>query len=315
MVPGASANTYNDTVFGPLPQGVPFILGISSGNPNLQSETARTVTAGVVLNSPFEDPYTKHMRMTLDWYQIQLDNAIGVPSAGQVYQECLDPQYNNLIGTAPGQYTGAQIVANNPFCAYINREYAPQAGDYYGAARNYVAAYVNQGGIQSRGLDMELDWGLSLADTDLLQKLPGGINVNVVASYLDRYAISPFQGAAYINYTGTVTNDSYRYKVLSTFGYTVGPASVGFRWQHLPGVAADPSSASDVAGANHYNLVDFFTRYSINDNIELRGGVDNLFNAWPEWVGANPSNANVGTTDADYDTIGRRFYLGVKATL
>ena len=315
MVPGASANNYQYNVFGPSPAPFPFVLGLNSGNPNLKSETARTVTAGIVLSSPFSNPYTQRLRMSVDWYQIQLNGAIGVPSFGQVYQECLDAQYNNLIGSAPGSHTGAQLVANNPYCAYINREFAPAAGDFFGAPRNYIAPYVNQGGIQSRGIDLQLDWGLRFGDTELLKSVPGGISVNIVANYLDRYAVSPFQGAAYINYTGTVTNNSYRDRVLSTFGYSVGPAAVGFRWEHLPAAGPDPSVQGQEGAANAYNEVDFFSSYALNDALTLRFGIDNLMNAWPVWVGANGSTTAIGQTNSNYDTVGRRFYLGLKAKL
>ncbi|HTY49614.1 MAG TPA: TonB-dependent receptor [Steroidobacteraceae bacterium] len=315
MVPGGSANDYQYDVFGPSPAPFPFVLGLNSGNPNLQSETARTVTAGLVINSPFNNPYTQRLRLSVDWYQIQINGAIGVPTFEQVYQECLDAQYNSLIGSAPGTYTGAQLVANNPYCAYINREYAPAAGDFYGAPRNYIAPYVNQGGIQSRGIDLEVDWGLRFGDTDLFRSVPGGVSVNIVGNYLDRYAVSPFQGAAYINYTGTINNNSYRYRLLSTFGYSIGSLTTGFRWQHLPGTAPDPSTPGTQGAANAYNEVDFFASYALTANIELRGGIDNLMNAWPVWVGANASTTAIGTTDANYDTIGRRFYLGVKLKL
>jgi hypothetical protein len=260
--------------------------------------------------------------MSVDWYQIQINGAIGTPTAGQVYQECLDSAYNSLIGSAPGTYTGAQLVANNPYCAYINREYAPSAGDFYGAPRNYLSPYVNQGGIQDRGLDVQLDWGLRFSDTDWLASVPGSISVNIVGSYLDRYAVSPFEGAAYINYTGTVnagtgtsTNTSYRYRLLNTFGYSVGPLAAGFRWQHLPGTDPDPSTPGTEGAAHAYNNVGFFAHYTISDHLDLRGGIDNLFNAWPIWVGANASTTAVGITNANYDTIGRRFYVGLKAKL
>jgi iron complex outermembrane receptor protein len=316
MTPGGSANNYQYNVFGPSPAPFPFVLGLNSGNPNLQSEVARTVTAGIVLNSPFQNAYTQRLRMSVDWYQIQINGAIGVPSFGQIYQECLDAQYNSLIGSTPGTYTGAQLVAGNPYCAYINREYAPQAGDFYGAPRNYVAPFVNQGGIQSRGIDLELDWGMRFGDTDLFKSVPGGISLNIVANYLDRYAVSPFQGASYINYTGTITNNSYRDNVLSTFGYSVGPASLGFRWKHLPAAGPDPSSLGTVGAANAYNEVDFFTSYALTDAITLRGGIDNLMNAWPVWVGATPGTTTaIGDSNANYDELGRRFYLGVKVKL
>jgi hypothetical protein len=39
-----------------------------------------------------------------------------------------------------------------------------------------------------------------------------------------------------------------------------------------------------------------------------------VFNRWPETSGAQTGvNNNVGATLLDYDTIGRRYYLGVRA--
>jgi iron complex outermembrane receptor protein len=314
MVPGGTANTYQYSVFGFSPNPFPFPLAVQSGNPNLKSEQARTVTAGVVFNSPLTNPLAEKLRLSLDWYQIQVIGAIGIPLFGTVYQECLDPQYNATIGSPSGSLTGAQLAAGNPYCALINREYAPAVGDPYGASRKYSAEYINQGGIQSRGIDSEIDWGVRFGDLGALKAIPGGFDVNIVASYLDRYALSPFPGAAYINYTGTVTNSSYRYKVLSTFTYSVGPASVGFRWQHLPSTGPDPSAGAGTQGdETAYNEVDMFARWTINDTIELRGGIDNLIDAWPVFNGANAATRAIGATTNDYDTIGRRFSLGVKA--
>jgi iron complex outermembrane recepter protein len=314
MVPGGTANNYQYNVFGPSPNPFPFALAVTGGNPNLKSETARTITGGVVFTSPFSNPLAERLKLSVDWYQIKIDGAIGVPGFGTVYQECMDAKYNPIVGSAAGSVTGAAMAAGNPYCALIQREYAPAVGDPFGAPRKYKALYINQGGIQSRGIDTELDWGLRFADAGALAAIPGGFNVNIVASYLNRYAVSPFPGAAFINYTGTVTNSSYQYKLLSTFTYTFGPASVGFRWQHLPSTRADPSSGAGTLGAeNSYNYVDMFGTWTLNDTIELRGGISNLFDAWPVWVGASPATRAVGQTTEDYDTQGRRFYLGLKA--
>ncbi len=87
----------------------------------------------------------------------------------------MDPQYNSLIAKAPGSVSGAELAAGNPYCGLIQREYAPAVGDPQGAARKYKAVYVNQGGIQSRGIDSELDWGLRFGDIDALRVIPGGV--------------------------------------------------------------------------------------------------------------------------------------------
>ena len=84
---------------------------------------ADTKTIGMVIDSPFSAPALKTMRLSVDYYDIEVDGAIGTPGHNTVYQQCLDPQYNALIGSAPGTYTGEQLAAGSPLCALINREY------------------------------------------------------------------------------------------------------------------------------------------------------------------------------------------------
>ncbi len=311
MVPGASANNYMYDVFGYTPTPFPYSIAITQGNPNLKSEVARTLTWGAVLHAPWDSPLVSKMSLSVDWYDIVLKGAIGIPGFNTVYQECLDAQYNNLVGRPYGSVTGAQMAANNPYCALINREYVPGL-DPYGADRNYNAEYINQGGIKSSGTDVEFDWTVS--PSDMRVPVPGALSLNVIGSYLKEYAESPFAGAAYIDYTGTEYNNSFRYKLYTTLSYAVGPVSAGLRWTHLPSVAPPPGSAAGELGVDSHSQFDLFARWAITDALELRGGVDNLFNTWPEWVGAIPGTNNaIGTTNENYDTIGRRFYLGLKA--
>ena len=73
-----------------------------------------------------------------------------------------------------------------------------------------------------------------------------------------------------------------------------------------------PGSAADVQGVDSYDQFDLFGRYILGDNIELRGGIDNLFYAKPKPVGASDTDANLGSSISSHDIIGRRFYLAAK---
>ncbi|MGH8261563.1 MAG: TonB-dependent receptor domain-containing protein, partial [Steroidobacteraceae bacterium] len=321
MAPGsAAANSYNYFFNGPSPNPFPFALALTGGNPHLKSEVARTITAGVVLHAPFDNLLVTRMSLSVDYYHIQLDGAIIEPSFATVYQECLNSAYNSEVGGAFGTYTGAQMAANNPYCALINREYAPAVGDFYGAVRNYNATFVNSGGIKTAGFDLQYDWSFRPSDIgSVFTHVPGTFSLNIVGNYLQDYAESAFAGAAYIHYTGTTyANDStqvnsyFRYKLYTTLSYAVGPVSAGMRWQHLPGLAPPPGSSPGEQGAGEYNLYSLFAHWNVTDAVALRAGINNLFDAWPRWVGAIPGyNNNVGTTNQNYDTTGRTFYLGV----
>ncbi|MGH8219373.1 MAG: TonB-dependent receptor domain-containing protein [Steroidobacteraceae bacterium] len=323
MAPGsAAANGYDYFFNGPSPAPFPFALALTGGNPQLKSEVARTLTAGIVLRAPFDNPLVSRMSMSVDYYHIQLDGAITEPAFETVYQQCFDAAFNSAVGQPYGSVTGAQMAANNPFCALINREYAPAVGDFYGAVRNYNATFVNSGGIKTAGFDLEYDWSLRPSDIgSVFTHVPGTFSLNVVGNYLQEYSESAFAGAQWVGYVGTTfVNDAtgvdsyFRYKLYTTLNYAVGPASVGVRWQHLPGLAAPPGSSPGELGAGEYNLYALFASYIVNDHLAVRAGIDNLFDAWPRWVGAIPGYNNaVGATNQNYDTTGRAFYVGLTA--
>jgi outer membrane receptor protein involved in Fe transport len=295
-----SADTYDYNVFGGRTE-FPFAIGITEGNPDLDSESADTYTWGVVLTP------ADQLTLAIDWYQIKLKNAIGTPGHDTIYQQCLDARYNSLIGDAPGTHTGAELAAGNPFCALIQREYvggAPLTPGNFGADRKFSARYINQGGIESEGIDVQVDWGRSLGAM-------GAFNMNVQASFLDKYATAAFPGAEFIDYTGTTNNSSFDYLLLSNFTYTRGAMNVGLRWQHLPSLDPAPDAPGNALGVDSHDQFDLYGSWSFGDRYQLRGGIDNLLNADPEWVGRTTSNNAVGTTNATYDQVGRQFFVGL----
>ncbi|HEU4618555.1 MAG TPA: TonB-dependent receptor [Gammaproteobacteria bacterium] len=299
-----SADNYNFNVFGGT-TAFPFTIGITEGNPDLDSEEANTYTWGVVLN-PVE-----RLTLSLDWYQIKLKNAIGIPTHDAVYQQCMDAQYNPLIGDAPGSHTGPELAAGNPFCALIQREFVggpPGTPGNLGADRKYSARYINQGGIETQGYDLQVDWGTGIGDA-------GNFNMNIQANFLDKYATSPFPGAAFIDYTGTTTNSSYDLVTLSNFTYSRNAMVVGLRWQHLPELDPAPDAAGNALGVDSHDQFDLYGSWSFGERYQLRGGIDNLLNADPEWVGRTTTNNAVGSTSPAYDQVGRQFFLGLTVTL
>jgi outer membrane receptor protein involved in Fe transport len=312
-MPGqASANNYTTNALGGTTY-FPFVIGVTEGNRALESEKADTVTIGVVLRSPFETAALQRLTLSVDYYKVDIDNAIGTPNHNTIYSQCLDAKYNSLVGDAAGSHSGAELAANNPFCALIQREYIAGGPSATGADRKYKAQYLNQGGIKTNGIDVQLDWSTQLADLGL-SVVPGNFSLNVLFSKLDKFATSAFPGAAFIDNAGTVVNSLFDYRLFTTFGYSNGSWSTGLRWQHLPAVDRDPLGSADAFGVDSHDQFDLFGRWSINKRYEVRAGIDNLLNADPEVTGASSTNASLGTTNANYDTFGRRFFVAVKAS-
>lgn len=314
-VPGENANDYAFNVFGQT-NAFPFSLAVQGGNPNLESEKADTYTIGAVIRSPFESEALRRLTFSVDYYNIDIEGAIDIPSHLTVYQQCLDAQYNSLIGDAPGSHSGEELAANNPYCQLIEREYLPAQGSLYGADRKFKAQYVNLGGIRTKGVDVQLDWASPFSGIGL-SFIPGTLSANLQYTHLNSWAEAPFPGAAFVENKGTGVN--FEYRVFATLGYNNGPYSMGLRWQYWPGLDPAPGAAANALGVRSHSQADLFARWAFG-RYELRGGVDNLFNADPEVVGAsftpnNPSANNnaLGSSFSYHDTFGRRFFVGLKA--
>ena len=261
--------------------------------------------------SEFLEASFDRITVAIDWYEIEVEAAIGVPDHDTIYQQCLSAEFNSLIGSAPGTYTGAELAAGNPFCALIQREYvggAPFTPGNFGADRKYSAQFLNQGGLISEGIDLQVDWGRDIGSS-------GVLSLNTVASFLDVYSESPFPGAPFIEYTGTTENSSFDWQAFTTLNYSQGPWSIGLRWQHLPTIDRTPSQSSDIFGVKSHNQFDLFSNFSFGDIYRLRLGIDNVLNEDPEIVGASTTDNNLGTTNGNYDSFGRRVYVGFSVSL
>jgi len=103
----------------------------------------------------------------------------------------------------------------------------------------------------------------------------------------------------------------------TTFGYMWNNLYVGLNWRHLPSIqAAAASTNPDTAtlGAGSYNMFDLSASYTWG-KFTIRGGVENVLDESSVVVGAIPGvDSNSDQTSFNYDPLGRRWYVGVKAT-
>ena len=135
----------------------------------------------------------------------------------------------------------------------------------------------------------------------------------------DSYKLQQQPGGDFTEYAGTLgAGGQFDYRTFTTFGYNFGDdVNLGLRWTHLPEVenavfATNP--ATTVQPTSSYDRFDLYGGWSIRDNLQVRFGIDNLLDADPEIVGANPGQTNaMGLTNTGfYDILGRRYYAGVK---
>jgi iron complex outermembrane receptor protein len=267
------------------------------GNPNLKSESATTWTAGAILKSPWRSPWLDGFRASVDWYSIKINRAITGLTSSTVYEQCF-----NAFGSNPG------YDPNNSFCKLIHRD------GIFGFPAGVDGIFTNIGAIRTSGIDAQVDWNAQLAD--LFGGAPGSVYLNFVLNYLNHYEIQGAAGSPFSDYAGSNGNGStgsqFRWKTFTTLGYVVGPANVSLGWRHLPSLRNATPGALPNASHDEFSLAG---QWNVWSKVTLRAGVDNLTDTGPVTVGRIPGvNNATGITDPGfYDTIGRRFYVGLKA--
>ena len=295
--PTAATQFYSN----PQPVGGGFVFPTTTGNPNLHPEKADTYTAGIVLSSPFENPMLKRLRLTVDYYNIKVSDAIGAQSVDVAQRQCFDTAFNPTLD------------ANNPFCNGINRNQT-------GGLGNVITTFVNNGRFKTSGIDVQVDWSIPIG--------PGQVNINSIFNYLLYMKSAELPVLPLVDYAGTLgttqnglNGGSYRYKVFTTVGYSIGGNSLAIQWRHLPKVKQETAAiipTTTIGGYPAYDIFNLLGTIAATQDLTFRFGVENLLDKAPPLGGINsaPPAGQLagGAYNAQfYDTIGRRFYVGAKA--
>jgi len=168
----------------------------------------------------------------------------------------------------------------------------------------------NLGSTETQGLDIQLNWSHDLG--------PGTFAIQSIINYLDYYKYQLEVDGPVADATGTLDQGGmYDYKTNTTFSYMWNNLSVGLNWRHLPSIQATAASTNPDTtntGAGSYNMFDLSASYNWG-KFTIRGGVENVLDESSVVVNAIPGvDTNSDLTDFNYDPLGRRWYIGVKAT-
>jgi len=265
------------------------------GNPDLEPEEADTITVGFVFNPSWELPFDTRFTLAVDYYDIEIDGAIGYITASDTYQLCF-----NSTGVSNPTYD-----PNNPYCQTIRRATAPGSGGFPTVVEN---KYENQGGIKTNGVDLQLDAYSRVG--------PGTLGFNLIANYLDSFKRSVAPGARWYEYADS-TGGYFKQKWYTTLSYDLAPVQFGLRWRYVdsvrdstrvitPCTVGTPGCRPDT---DSYQVFDLFGRYDVTEGFSVRAGVENLFDEDPPVVSGIPGN----TLPSFYDILGRRYYVSFTA--
>jgi outer membrane receptor protein involved in Fe transport len=272
---------------------------VNSGNLNVTPERANTFNVGFVWNSA-QEGWLADASASVDYYNIKINDVISTVPGLTVLSKCY-----NLDGSNPSYST------TNEYCALIAR-------DSTGQILNVATPYKNLGTLRTDGVEVQLHYGLPG-----LQTLPGKFAIDSAITWLNSYRVQLLPGAAFLDYTGVSVGGAgpgavppraiQEWRALTTFSYRMDRASAGLRWRYQSSMddqssVLTPTNVS--VGVPAYQLWDLFGTFKVSKGLELRAGVNNVFDKGLPFV----SSSQNGTDVALYDPIGRSYYLGLKAS-
>ena len=264
--------------------------GLFSGNENLQEETAKTWTAGVVIQPSF----IPGLSVTFDWYNIRITDAINTPTAEELAELCVD-----------------QPTLDNPYCPNLFRETTPgpTLGFFLGQGNDplrrnaFLVRPENVAAFRTAGADFTVNYVFTPAANI------GRFQFSLAGGYLDSINFVPTLGAdvdddlleAYnprwrgnVSLTWTLDNFSFNY------GLSYWSKTRRYTTEELEG---DP----DIADPKYFFYKerwehDIRAAFTVDEKFEFYGGVNNLFDYEPE----------PGRLSYPVSGVGRYLYAGVK---
>ena len=296
---------------------------IDPGIDPLKPEVASTWTAGAVIQSPVASGPLSRLQMSIDYFNIKIEDPIGLLSVGAMQQLCLDPNYNPLVAGAAGLDGVAGTADDNAApaiataaCGQVAR--SPRTS-FSGLNSNAMTTtYRNDGLVKLSGIDAQLSWSSNLG--------PGMVFASLNGSYMLDFKAKELEPTPLIDYVGTIGTGvkglnfggSIKYRIFGSLGYNWGPANVSLQWQHSPATedTQEAISPTDNPGYPSSNIFNLNAGYQLNEDIRIRFGIDNLLYKRPRLINVNedadPAEGELtgGSWNFFDDTQGRRFSLG-----
>jgi outer membrane receptor protein involved in Fe transport len=218
------------------------VTAYGGGNTSLMPETANTYTLGFI----YDPHFIPGLGISVDYYNIDLVNAIGTLSAQLIVNEC---------------YQGVSSVCN-------------QITRVNGVISTVSATEINIASYKATGFDFEVDYRLE----PTLLKIPGTFDFRFLATYID--TLKENTGSSIVDLAGDITNGSPRVKATGTANYLIGPLKFTARARFVEGGSYSKQITVD-ATVPSVTYVDLGVEYDVpnHDNYTIYANVNNLANA------------------------------------
>ncbi len=263
----------------------------TGGNPSLHEETSDSWTGGLVYQPRFSSPWLARVSASIDYYSIEITDAIDHISASDAIQGCY-----NASGDNPNYESG------NSYCQLFRRD--PATGNITGA----IETNANLGAVKTSGVDFQADWSFDLGEVGAGDW--GRLSFNTVISWLAEYKNSVVAGGAFTDRTGTISstfgNTFPEWKALSSLTWSKDAFTVGARWRRVGEIGVYNTDIT-LPSIDYFDLN---ASWSVNDTVSLRAGVNNVTDEQPNLYSPG---VQANTDPSTYDVLGRRYYVGLTA--
>lgn len=249
--------------------------------------------------------------LTVDYYNIKVDNAIGAPTVGDVINGC----FGNLTAAS----------ATSAACTGIRRN--PLTGGLDGSAADTLGLPVplaNIGQLLTDGIDLAANYRHNLGF--------GKLTLNFIGNWTSRskYQATPTsiyrECTSYYSVNCGSIQPEFSFNQRTTL--TIDKVDLSVLWRYLAPAKYEPLAlADDIASGGGpvaayqrikaYHYFDLTTRFQATDRFSLLFAVRNVFDRKPPFVGSSigSTSFNSGNTyPSTYDPLGRLFSVTARVT-
>ena len=290
--------------------------GLTGGNPNLKPEISDTYTGGVV----WQPKFIPGLNMSADYFNIKVDQFISGYGATLILNQCVN--------------TGSPT-----FCNLVHRD---AAGSLWLSNQGYVQdTALNTGSLKTSGVDVNLAYRTDLSAWGLGDN--GSVSAAMIGTWLDTLITQPLPGGPSYDCAGLygvtcnggsnlVPAAKWRHKAALTWNtpYSYGDwfksLSLRVQWRYFGKVSLDAYDSNPLLNnvGNQFaveknlpaqNYIDLTANFTVHNNLNVRVGVQNVFDKDPPLIGTNcpGTSCNGNTFPQAYDALGRYMYVGLTA--
>jgi iron complex outermembrane recepter protein len=259
-------------------------------------EQADTTTIGFVWRPTFGG-FLKNTAVTLDWYDINVKDTIGIGAP----QEVLDGCYRDNIAS---------------FCSQIVRI----NGDLATPGAGVRLLTTNLEFQRAAGYELGVSTGFDLESLGLDSKW-GSVRFTYNANLYTKQESQTTADSAIIDCNGlygSTCDPIHTFRSVQRTVWAVGDWQFSYLWRHQSGLELEEALKPDIFDAfeeiEAYNYIDLAASWDVNSSITATFSVANVFDKDPPIIGneTGTTSYNSGNTfPSNFDTLGRVFAVGL----